>query len=243
MSITAGSLALQIGEPSTNPEAQAKNAVLIVRGYACVAPEKTTVSATAEGIVNGKHQSIPLKLIPLSGESTYALTRQWPTEGKWVITLVEANPRFDLRPSAIVKVDGDAIDWAGITRSSPRCIAKKPHWSALLKAGTARLLETYTSSMRAWSTASSWRMSPIQTPRIWFRTFFCEPYSNSLHYEILRHSVDGWLQSRDASPSMCIASIGRSWIRRMRRAALDRMARHLKCWTCCEICPKHTAKL
>jgi hypothetical protein len=118
MSLTAGSLALQIGKPSTNPEAQAKNAVLIVRGYACVAPEKTTVSATAEGIVNGKHQSIPLKLIPLSGESTYALTRQWPTEGKWVITLVEANPRFDLRPSAIVKVDGDAIDWAGITRSS-----------------------------------------------------------------------------------------------------------------------------
>ena len=118
MSLMAGGFALQLGKPSTNPEAQAKNAVLVVRGYACVAPEKTTVSASAEGIVNGKHQSIPLKLIPLSGESTYALTRQWPTEGKWVITLVEANPRFDLRPSAIIKIDGDAIDWAGITRSS-----------------------------------------------------------------------------------------------------------------------------
>lgn len=118
MSLMAGGFALQLGKPSTNPEAQAKNAVLVVRGYACVAPEKTTVSASAEGIVNGKHQSIPLKLIPLSGESTYALTRQWPTEGKWVITLVEANPRFDLRLSAIVKIDGDAIDWAGITRFS-----------------------------------------------------------------------------------------------------------------------------
>jgi hypothetical protein len=116
ISIMAGGFALQLGKPSTNPEALAKNALLVIRGYACVAPEKTTVSATAEGIVNGKHQSIPLKLVPLSGESTYALTRQWPTEGKWVITLVEANPRFDSRPSAIVKVDGDSIDWAGITR-------------------------------------------------------------------------------------------------------------------------------
>jgi hypothetical protein len=118
MSLMAGGFALQLGKPSTNPEAQAKNAVLVVRGYACVAPKKTTVSATAEGIVNGKHQSIPLKLVPLSGQSTYALTRQWPTEGKWVITLVEANPRFDSRPSAIVKMDGDAVDWAGITRFS-----------------------------------------------------------------------------------------------------------------------------
>ena len=118
MSLFAGGFALQLGKPSTNSEAHAKSAVLVVRGYACVAPEKTTVSATAEGTVNGRRQSIPLKLVPLSGESTYALIRQWPTEGKWVITLVETNPRFDSRPSAVVKVDRDTIDWAGITRFS-----------------------------------------------------------------------------------------------------------------------------
>jgi hypothetical protein len=118
MSLIAGGFALQLGKPSANPEAQAKNAVLAVRGYACFAPEKTSVSATAEGIVNGKRESIPLKLIPLSGESTYALTRQWPSGGRWVITVVEANPRFNSRPSAIVKVEGDAVDWAGITRFS-----------------------------------------------------------------------------------------------------------------------------
>lgn len=116
MSLVAGGFALQLGKPSSHPEAQAKNAVLVVRGYACIAPEKTTLSATAEGTVNGRRESIPLKLIPLSGESTYALTRQWPSGGKWVITVVEANPRFNSRPSAIVKVEGDAVDWAGITR-------------------------------------------------------------------------------------------------------------------------------
>jgi hypothetical protein len=118
MSLVAGGFVLQLGKPSANPEAQAKKAILVVRGYACAAPEKTAISATAEGVINGKRESIRLKLIPLSGESTYGLTRQWPSEGKWVITLVQANPRFNSRPSAIVKVAGDAVDWTGITRLS-----------------------------------------------------------------------------------------------------------------------------
>jgi hypothetical protein len=118
MSLVAGGFALQLGKPSANPEAQAKNAVLVVRGYACAAPEKTTISATGEGVVNGRRESIPLKLIPLSGESTYAVTREWPTQGKWVISVVQTNPRFSSRPSAIVKVSGDSVDWAGITRLS-----------------------------------------------------------------------------------------------------------------------------
>ena len=116
ISLIAGGFALQLGKPSANPEAQAKNAVLVVRGYACAAPEKTTISARAEGVINGKRESVPLKLIPLSGESTYAVTRQWPRDGKWVISVVQANPRFNSRPSAIVKVAGDSVDWAGITR-------------------------------------------------------------------------------------------------------------------------------
>jgi hypothetical protein len=118
MLLRAGGFALQIGKPSANPEAQTKNAVLVVRGYACAAPEKTTVSAIAEGLVNGERHTIALKLIPLSAQSTYALTRQWPNQGKWVITIVEANPRFNGRPSAIVKVDGDSVQWADITRFS-----------------------------------------------------------------------------------------------------------------------------
>jgi hypothetical protein len=116
ISLVAGGFTLEIGKPSANPGAQAKNALLVVRGYACAAPEKTTVSARAEGVVNGKRESIPLKLISLSGESTYAITRQWPAEGKWIITVVEANPRFPSQPSAIVKMNGNSVDWASITR-------------------------------------------------------------------------------------------------------------------------------
>ncbi len=114
--LIAGGFALEIGKPSANPEAQAKNAVLVVRGYACHDAEKTTVTASAEGVVNGKRETIPLKLIALSAQSTYALTRQWPADGKWVITLVEANSNFNGQPSAIVRVDGDTVDFAGVTR-------------------------------------------------------------------------------------------------------------------------------
>lgn len=115
-SLIAGGFVLEIGKPSANPEAQAKNAVLVVRGYACHDAEKTTMTATAEGIVNGKRETIQLKPIALSGANTYALTREWPADGRWVITLVAANPNFNWQPSAIVKVDGGSIDFDGVTR-------------------------------------------------------------------------------------------------------------------------------
>jgi hypothetical protein len=116
MSLMAGAFVLQIGKPSANPEAQAKNAVLVVRGVACIEQEKTTVSGTAEGIVNGHHESIALQLIPLSAESTYAVTQQWPAQGNWILTFVMSNPRFPTQQSAIVRVEGASVDWAGIKR-------------------------------------------------------------------------------------------------------------------------------
>jgi hypothetical protein len=115
VSLMAGAFVLQIGKPSSNPEAQAKNAALVVRGYACVEQEKTTVTGTAEGIVNGQRETVRLKLIPLSAESSYAVTQQWPNNGKWVVTFVLTNPHFG-QQSAIVKVDGGTVDWAGVMR-------------------------------------------------------------------------------------------------------------------------------
>jgi hypothetical protein len=117
-SLLAGGFAIEIAKPSANPEALAKHAVLVARGYACTAPEKTAIEATAEGLVNGKRETVRLKLIPLSGPGMYALTRQWPAEGSWIITLVGANPNFKWQPSVIVQVDGETVDWARVTRLS-----------------------------------------------------------------------------------------------------------------------------
>lgn len=117
VSLMAGGFVLQIGKPSANPEAQAKNAVLVVRGYSCAEPEKTKVTGTADGIVNGKRESVALKLMPLSGQSTYAVAKQWPSEGRWVLSFTMTNPHMG-QQSAMVKVDGGTVDWAGITRLS-----------------------------------------------------------------------------------------------------------------------------
>ncbi len=117
-SLIAGGFWVEIGKPSASPEAQAKHAVLVVRGYACSTPEKIAITAMAEGLVNGKRETIPLKLIPLSAQGTYALTRQWPSEGKWVVTLVGSNPSFSWHASAIAQVDGESVQWASVTRFS-----------------------------------------------------------------------------------------------------------------------------
>ena len=41
--------------------------------------------------MNGQRQSIPLKVTKLSGIGEFALTQQWPKDGKWVIELVARN--------------------------------------------------------------------------------------------------------------------------------------------------------
>ena len=83
----AGGFYLTLGNPEANPEAKKANAVLVVRADGCHEPEKAQVKAVATGTVDGKRQSIPLQLTKLSEPGTYALTQQWPKEGKWVIEL------------------------------------------------------------------------------------------------------------------------------------------------------------
>ena len=111
----AGALVLDIGNPSANPEAVAKQAVLVARMTACKSPEKTTVTASAEGIVDGMRKSIPLKIVPLSTAGTYAITREWPPQGSWVVRMVATNPDYkDYTASVLVPLDNGALQWAGV---------------------------------------------------------------------------------------------------------------------------------
>src|SRR3954468_3155856 len=57
------------------------------------------VSGTAEGIVNGARRSVPLRFEATNHANAYALRRQWPTEGTWLL-------RINLRTTtAIVGLD------------------------------------------------------------------------------------------------------------------------------------------
>jgi hypothetical protein len=111
----AGTLALEIGNPSANPEAMAKHAVLVARMTACTSPEKTTVTASAEGIVDGVRKSIPLKIVSLSSAGTYAVMREWPAKGTWAVRIVTTNPDYkDYAASVLVPLENGALQWASV---------------------------------------------------------------------------------------------------------------------------------
>ena len=97
----AGTLVLEAEDPGANPEAQTRHAVVVAHTSACQSPDKTIVTATAEGLVAGQRQTIPLKVIALSKAGTYAVAHEWPREGKWIVKLVATNPQYPNYATAV----------------------------------------------------------------------------------------------------------------------------------------------
>lgn len=77
-------LALETPKQAGNP--QSSDAVLIARTFGCHQPADAKLIASAEGIVNGRRQSIPVELRSI-GSGVYAVRQQWPSEGTWVLAL------------------------------------------------------------------------------------------------------------------------------------------------------------
>jgi hypothetical protein len=87
----AGGFWLQLGNPEANPAAAKMGAVVVIKAVGCHDPATARVTGTAVGVVNGERRSIPLELKPLGEPGAYALSQQWPKEGRWVIQLVGRN--------------------------------------------------------------------------------------------------------------------------------------------------------
>jgi hypothetical protein len=106
--VFAGALTLQIDDAQATPEAVAKNAVVVAHITACHSPEKTKVTATAEGLANGRRQTIPLKVMNLSAPGTFAVAREWPRQGAWTVTMIATNPDYkNYATSVVVPVRND----------------------------------------------------------------------------------------------------------------------------------------
>jgi hypothetical protein len=113
--LLAGALMLEIGNPASNPEALSKHAALVARTTACHSPEKTSMTAMAEGVIDGQRRSIPLKLIPLSTPGTFAITREWPSVGTWAVKIVARNPEYkDYATGALVPFEANSVEWAAV---------------------------------------------------------------------------------------------------------------------------------
>jgi|ERR1035438_10252769 hypothetical protein len=107
-SLYAGGFYLQLGNPEASPEARKLNAVVTVKSAGCVKPNESKISATAIGIVNGERREIALKLDPLSTAGMFAITQQWPKQGRWVIRLEATNG--SLFTSLLASTGPDGVD-------------------------------------------------------------------------------------------------------------------------------------
>ena len=63
---------------------------LVVAAEGCHNPADAKLEGRAEGIIDGKRQSIALKLTPTSKPGVYAIKKQWPAEGNWVVSVTGA---------------------------------------------------------------------------------------------------------------------------------------------------------
>jgi hypothetical protein len=115
--VWAGGFYLITGRPEANKDAQAMNAVLTVTATGCHNPEKATVTASAIGIVNGEKRTIALKLTALPQPGAYAVTRQWPADGRWVLQFVATDE--GRVTSALIVSNPDGIRFAG-AKLAPR---------------------------------------------------------------------------------------------------------------------------
>src|ERR1700691_6219130 len=76
-----------IGNPVASQDFHFKTAAFVFRTESCADPSKAQISATAEGVVKGARQSVPLKVMPASKPGVYAVNQSWPAEGDWVVSL------------------------------------------------------------------------------------------------------------------------------------------------------------
>jgi hypothetical protein len=86
-SALAGPPWIAIEFPANPFDRASKDAFLTVRTYHHGEVVAKTVTGTAEGVVNGKRQSVPLDIRPGSQMGTYVVLWQRPASGRWVLVI------------------------------------------------------------------------------------------------------------------------------------------------------------
>jgi hypothetical protein len=107
------------GDP-TNPAS--RGAVVLVRAYSCGAPTASQVTATADGIVAGERRTLELRLEPVGPTGVYAVRKQWPSEGVWVLAF-RMSIGGDV--STLVTLGPDAASGGAVHAASVQVIGRK----------------------------------------------------------------------------------------------------------------------
>jgi len=106
--LAAGGFFLQLGNPEASAEARKMNAVVTVKAAGCHDPATAKLTAVAIGFVNGQRREIPLKVEALSEPGMFAVTQQWPKEGRWVLEFAARNG--EMFTNTLVTAGPDGVD-------------------------------------------------------------------------------------------------------------------------------------
>ena len=87
-----------------------KKAVLAVRAVVCDDLANVQISGTAEGVLNGARQSVPLTLTQVDkAEAVYVVSYQWPENGSWVLHLKGSCSKPKAEASTLVPMNKGAF--------------------------------------------------------------------------------------------------------------------------------------
>lgn len=99
---------LETANPAASTDPAARGAIALVRAVGCGEPSKSTVTASAEGLVKGERKSVPLQVVALSSPGVYALKGDLPGEGAWVLSI--AGTYLNANAGAILPVTPKGFD-------------------------------------------------------------------------------------------------------------------------------------
>jgi hypothetical protein len=60
---------------------------MAVRAEGCADPAQVQITGVAEGSVNGARRSVPVRIVPGATAGAFAVSRDWPQQGSWVVNL------------------------------------------------------------------------------------------------------------------------------------------------------------
>jgi hypothetical protein len=112
-SAQAGPPWISVEFPANPFDATTKDAFLTVRTYHHGLMQGKGVTATAEGLVNGRRESVALEVRAASAAGIYAVRWTRPSSGKWVIVIVSSTGGVH-EATALVEVSA-AGNVAGVT--------------------------------------------------------------------------------------------------------------------------------
>lgn len=94
---------ISIEYPPSPFDRTTRDAFLLVHAFHHGTPMNFPVAGKAEGIVDGKRRSIKLDFTTTSRQGVYALRKQWPSEGNWVLA-IDVTQEGNSKAGALVEI-------------------------------------------------------------------------------------------------------------------------------------------